>query len=86
MILQGFPEKRKNLTKAGRQRWDGWMCTALSAADCGCGESIDDGLVTSWRCRGAERLRYRQGHIEMLFHPLAHAFLDALCLILTFQV
>ncbi|NMA43292.1 MAG: hypothetical protein GX946_07905 [Oligosphaeraceae bacterium] len=36
-------------------------------ADCGCGESID-GLATSWKYWGAERLRYRQARLEMLLH------------------
>ncbi|NMA41794.1 MAG: hypothetical protein GX946_00250 [Oligosphaeraceae bacterium] len=49
----------------------------MSDADCGGGETID-GLVTSCKCRGAERLRYRQARLEMLFHLPAYTFLDAL--------
>ena len=67
MILQGFPGKRKILQRQGGKGGDGWKCTALSdAADFGCGESIDD-LMTSWKCRGAERL--------VLTSPQRNAFL-----------
>ena len=68
MILQGFPEKRKILQRHRGKGGDGWKCTALTdAADCGCCKSIDD-LMTSWKYRGAERLRYRQAQLEMLFY------------------
>ena len=81
MILQGLSEGKEESCRGmeeGGKGGDGWKCTALSAADCGQGESIA-GLVASWRCRVAERLRYRQAQLEMLFHPSAYdAFLAAL--------
>ena len=65
----GIPgKKEKFLQRQGGKGGDGWKCTALrDAADCGCSKSIDD-LMTSWRCWGAERLRYRQAQLEMLFY------------------